>query len=66
MKFVLIILGLALIAAAVVYVALPADHLPAFFPGHAAGVTRMHYKHAVVSAVAGVILLAIGWFMGRR
>ena len=36
MKFVLIILGLALIAA------------------------------AVVSAVAGVILLAIGWFMGRR
>jgi hypothetical protein len=66
MKIVLIVLGLALIAVGVIYVALPADSLPAFFPGHAAGVTRVHYKHAAVSAVAGVILLALGWFMGRR
>jgi hypothetical protein len=29
-------------------------------------VTRMHYKHGVVSAVVGVVLLAVGWFMGRR
>ena len=66
MKLVVIVVGLALVAAAVIYVALPAEQLPAFFPGHEAGVTRVHYKHAVVSAIAGVILLAIGWFMGRR
>jgi len=45
---------------------MPADQLPSFFPGHEAGVTRMHTKHGVVAAVAGVVLLVAGWWMGRR
>lgn len=66
MKLILTVLGLALIAVAVVYFVMPADQLPGFFPGHETGVTRVHFKHGVVSAVAAVVLVALGWFMGRR
>ncbi|HXD44526.1 MAG TPA: hypothetical protein VN655_05255 [Pseudolabrys sp.] len=66
MKLILSVLGLVLIVAAVVYFVMPADQLPSFMPGHEAGVTRMHMKHGVVAGVAGVVLLAAGWFMGRR
>jgi hypothetical protein len=66
MKLILSVLGLVLIVAAVVYFVMPADQLPSFMPGHEAGVARVHMKHGVVAGVAGVILLAAGWFMGRR
>ena len=66
MKVVCFVLGIALLVIAVVYFVLPADSLPAFFPGHEAGVTRMHVKHGLVSGAAGIVLLALGWFMGRR
>ena len=66
MKLVLTLLGVVLLIVAAVYFVLPADQLPSFFPGHEAGVTRMHYKHGVVSGVAGVVLLAAGVWTGRR
>jgi hypothetical protein len=66
MKLVLSLLGVVLLVLAAVYFLMPADQLPGFFPGHEAGVTRMHYKHGVVSGVAGVVLLALGVWMGRR
>ena len=66
MRLIAIVLGLVLIAIAVMYFMMPADQLPTFFPGHEAGVTRIHMKHGIVSGVAGVVLLAVGWFMGRR
>jgi len=66
MKLVITFLGLALIVIAAIYFLMPADQLPNFFPGHEAGVTRMHTKHGLVSGAVGVVLLAISWFMGRR
>ena len=66
MKLILTVLGLVLIVVAVVYFVMPADQLPSFMPGHEAGVARVYMKHGIVSGVAGVILLAAGWFMGRR
>lgn len=66
MKLIAYLLGIILIVIAVVYFVTPADHLPSFFPGHAAGVTRVHMKHGVLSGVIGIVLLAAGWFMGRR
>lgn len=66
MKLIVTLLGVLLIAVAVVYFVVPADSLPGFFPGHEAGVTRMHTKHGLVSGVAGVILLAAGMWMRRR
>jgi hypothetical protein len=66
MKLVLTLLGVVLLVVAAVYFLLPADQLPGFFPGHEEGVARMHYKHGIVSGVAGIVLLAAGVWMGRR
>ena len=66
MKMILILLGVVLLVVAGVYFLMPADQLPSFFPGHEAGVTRVHSKHGIVAGVAGLVLLAAGWWMGRR
>src|SRR5258707_15890866 len=66
MKLVLTLLGVVLLVVAAVYFLVPADQLPGFFPGHEAGVTRVHYKHGIVSGVAGVVLLAAGVWVGGR
>ena len=66
MKLILTLLGVVLLVVAAVYFLVPADQLPGFFPGHEAGVTRVHAKHGIVAAVAGVVLMAAGWWMGRR
>ena len=66
MKFICTLLGIALLIVAGVYFMLPADSLPSFFPGHEAGVMRLHVKHGVVAGAAGAVLLMAGWFMGRR
>ena len=66
MKLLATLLGLALLVIAVMYFVMPADSLPGFFPGRETGVMRVHMKHGIVAGVAGVVLLAIGWIMGRR
>jgi hypothetical protein len=66
MKLICTVLGVLLLVVAAVYFLMPADQLPGFFPGHEAGVARMHYKHGVVAGVAGIVLLALGKWMGRR
>lgn len=65
MKHVLTALGVALLIVASLYFVLPAQDLPSFLPGHAAGVTRIHTTHGVASALAGVALIAAGSFMAR-
>jgi hypothetical protein len=66
MKLILTLLGIVLLVVAAVYFLLPADQLPAFFPGHETGVARMHYKHGIVAGVVGIVLLGAGVWMGRR
>jgi hypothetical protein len=66
MKLILTLLGVVLLVIAAVYFLVPADQLPGFFPGHEAGVARMHYKHGIVAGVAGLVLLAAGFWTGRR
>ena len=66
MKLILTVLGVVLLVVAAVYFMMPADQLPTFFPGHAAGDAHVHTKHGIVAAVAGVVLLAAGVFVGRR
>jgi hypothetical protein len=66
MKLILTVLGVVLLFVAAVYFLLPADQLPAFFPGHETGVARMHYKHGAVAGVIGVVLLAAGIWTGRK
>lgn len=66
MKLLLTLLGVVLLVVAAVYFLVPADQLPGFFPGHEAGVARVHMKHGIVAGVIGIILIGAGTFMGRR
>ena len=66
MKLVLTLLGVVLLVVAAVYFLVPADQLPDFFPGHETGVARVHMKHGIVAGVIGIILIAVGVFIGRR
>jgi hypothetical protein len=66
MRSIAYVLGVLLIVVAVIYLALPADSLPSFMPGHEAGLARPRMKHGLAAGAAGVVLCAIGWFTGRR
>ena len=66
MRSIAYLLGALLIVIAAIYLLVPADSLPAFFPGHEAGMTRIRLKHGLAAGAAGIILLAVGWFVGRR
>jgi hypothetical protein len=64
----LVVVGVLLVVAGIVYLTRPAAQLPTWFPGHDAAMkNHKHVKHAV--AVFGLALLCgIGvWFsLGRR
>ena len=66
-----VVVGLALIAVAIVYWAEPAKSLPSFFPGHQAGSSHHHTKHGIAAFLVGLAVLAFAWFQtgpkaGRR
>jgi len=66
MKIILMLVGILLLVVAGFYFVFPADQLPNFFPGYETGVARIHFKHGIIAASAGVVLLAAGWWVGRR
>jgi uncharacterized membrane-anchored protein YitT (DUF2179 family) len=66
MKAIVTIVGVILIVVAGVYFLIPADALPAFFPGHEIGLARIRAKHGMLSGGLGIVLLIISWFMGRK
>jgi len=57
-----VVLGVALIAVAIVYWAEPAKSLPSFFPGHVAGSGHHHAKHGIAIFLLGLACLAFAWF----
>ena len=57
-----IVVGIVLIAIAVVYWAEPAKSLPSFFPGHQAGSAHHHVKHGIASFLVGLALFVFAWF----
>jgi len=66
MKAILILLGIILIVVAAVYLLVPADALPSFMPGFDASLARPRTKHGLAAGVVGIVLFAIGWFVGRK
>ena len=65
MKLICTLLGIVLLIVAVIYFVMPADQLPNFMPGHERP-SRVRIKHGVLAGGIGVVLLIIGWIMGRR
>ena len=57
-----LVLGIVLIAIAIVYWAEPAKSLPSFFPGHQAGSGHHHTKHGIAAFLLGLACLAFAWF----
>jgi hypothetical protein len=57
-----VVVGIALIAVAIVYWAEPAKSLPSFFPGHQAGSNHHHTKHGIASFLVGLACFAFAWF----
>ena len=66
MKTIAYLLGVLLIVVAAIYLLVPADQLPSFFPGADTALARIRMKHGLAAGAAGFILLALGWFVGRR
>ncbi len=57
-----VVLGIALIAVAIVYWVEPAKSLPSFFPGHTAGSNHHHTKHGIAALLVGLACFAFAWF----
>jgi hypothetical protein len=57
-----IVVGILLIAVAVVYWIDTANALPSFFPGHQAGSSTKHVKHGIAALVVGLGFLVVAWF----
>jgi hypothetical protein len=57
-----VVVGIALIAVAVVYWIEPARSLPGFFPGHQSGSSHHHAKHGIAAFLVGLAVLAFAWF----
>lgn len=62
----LAVLGVALIAVAVVYFAEPAGSLPSVLPGHLAGSKHHHTTHGIAALVVGLVALAGAWMSAGR
>jgi hypothetical protein len=57
-----VVLGVLLLALAVLYFADTASALPSFIPGHQAGSAHHHVKHGIASAFLGIACLIFAWF----
>ena len=66
MKTIAYLLGALLIVIAAIYLLVPADSLPSFMPGHEAGLMRPRMKHGLAAGAVGIILVVVGWGLGRR
>jgi hypothetical protein len=56
------LVGLALIALAVLYFADSADALPSFIPGHEAGSAHHHIKHGIAALLLAAAVFVYAWF----
>jgi uncharacterized membrane protein YphA (DoxX/SURF4 family) len=66
LTIILAIIGLALIAVAIVYFVEPASSLPHWVPGYIADSDYHHWKHGTLAAVIGVLFLVGAWFWSAR
>lgn len=65
MRMLAYLLAIICLIAAVMYFAMPAGSLPTLMPGYIAGSDHIHIKRAAIAAVAAIVLLLIGWLLGR-
>jgi hypothetical protein len=59
-----VVLGIAFLVIAVIYLVEPAGSLPSFFPGHEAGSSHHHAKHGIAAFVVALACFIFAWFQG--
>jgi hypothetical protein len=57
-----VVIGVVLLAVAILYFVDPAKSLPSFFPGHQAGSTHHHVKHGIAALVVALAAFVFAWF----
>jgi hypothetical protein len=57
-----VIVGVLLLALAILYFVDSADALPSFIPGHEAGSSHHHVKHGIAAAALGLGAFVFAWF----
>jgi Na+/H+ antiporter NhaD/arsenite permease-like protein len=61
-----VVLGIVMIAVAVIYFVQPEHSLPSFFPGHSsatsAEASHHHTKHGIAALVVAMACFAFAWF----
>jgi hypothetical protein len=57
-----VILGLFLLALAILYLVSTADALPSFIPGHEAGSAHHHVKHGIAALGLALACFVYAWF----
>jgi hypothetical protein len=57
-----VVLGLALLALAVLYFVDSASALPSVVPGHEAGSSHHHVKHGIAAAIVALGCFTFAWF----
>ena len=57
-----VIVGILLLALAVLYFVDSADALPSFIPGHEAGSAHHHVKHGIAAAILAIGAFVVAWF----
>jgi hypothetical protein len=58
--------GVLFLAVTAMYWFIPASSLPSFFPGFEPGIDHIHVKHAIVSLIIALALLAFAWLQRRE
>jgi hypothetical protein len=56
------LVGVALIAIAIVYWTVAAGSLPSFAPGYQAGSSHVHFKHGLAAFLVGLAVFVFVWF----
>ena len=62
LAIVAIVVGLALVALAIVYWSVPANALPSYLPGADPSLAAVHFKHGLASLILGLAAFAYAWF----
>jgi hypothetical protein len=57
-----IVVGLALLALAILYFVDTASALPSFIPGHEAGSSHHHVKHGIAALALAIGAFVFAWF----
>ncbi len=60
------VIGILAVIAGIVYMLVPAESLPSFFPGHIVGAHAKHSTRGAAALVFGVVLVGIGVAVGYR